>query len=125
MSAWQHKTMPTAPLREAIERAYPYYHNNRGRGCEDSLSAFIAEVAGVSVATIHRIMSGHSESVRIDVADKICCALDIHPLRIFGEQWLTSTCSHCGGVFYAHEFPAKGSMCYDCIRSVYGKKKGD
>lgn len=57
-------------------------------GVEDSGEsvALIAEKAGISTRTVYRVLQGTTETISLDLADRLCVAAESH-LRVCRLQW--------------------------------------
>ncbi len=61
-------------------------------GVEDSGEsvALIAEKAGISTRTVYRVLQGTTDTISLDLADRLCLAADSH-LRLCRLRWPDGT----------------------------------
>jgi len=77
---------PAKPLREKLLLAYPLCRNQIESSRQTNLQD-LADLAGVSKRTLERAIK--REELTEQLVDAICCwVLRVHPMEIYGEEWL-------------------------------------
>lgn len=109
------------PLVRYIETIYPDCHYGRREGeskssryHEGNVSEFLAGLSGLSKRTLDRIIYRDRERADIDTIDRICCALSIHAVQLYGRAWTHKVCAMCGEEKLLDEFYVNSTRCIAC-----------
>jgi hypothetical protein len=120
--------LPTAPLAHLIERIYPdcrYQGTGRGdlsRYHQGSLVHMLAPLTGVTPRTLQRIITCQFGKCRESTIDAVCCALGVHPMEVYGDEWITKRCAKCGKVRKIEDFRKRSDGYLEYCRKCAGRK---
>ena len=89
---------PVDPIREYIERHFPYCHSHNTYGHCDDMMAVASRIYAqtdqwVSYESVHRILLRiMCEAKRVNwiTLDEIACCLGVHPSYFVGDDWFYS-----------------------------------
>lgn len=82
-------TLPAAPLHSLIQRtADKIAAETESEKAVRVTTNSVARLLGMNGRTFARLMQ--STDVRIQTADRICCRLGVHPMEIWGNEWLAA-----------------------------------
>ena len=80
------KKFPPEPLRKELMVRYPDIRSYNNRKYNSMRR--ISENCGISKRTMARIFNKNTE-ISVNTVDKVCTkGLDIHPVDVYGDEWL-------------------------------------
>ena len=83
------RELDAKPLRDLIEREYPYIRIRSGSYPEKRYSDVeaVAHLSGLHIRTIERVLN-EDKLVTLNVADRVCRGLSTHLALIYGDDYM-------------------------------------